>query len=163
MALFAGDIKIDPALRANLGGNNSLGTKSSNSISDLYGRIRQGYTADAKTRGVRPGSYGTDRLNAMQGASQSNLSDSLEGILGDTAYTNFKADRGYKENSLLAKRIGALNKPNTLEEILGALGVAGKAGGQIYGAYQPSPGQSSGSLPTNLSLFNPTNGYARYS
>lgn len=163
--IFAGDVKIDPTLRANLGGNNSLGSRAKAGINKTYSDTQTQFDVDARARGVKPGSYASSRLGSALGLSQEGLQTGLEGALGDAAYTNFKADRGYNENMDLAQQIGALNKPNTLEEVLGALGLAGKVGGAAYGAYNsvPRQGQSYGQLPNNLSVYNPdASGYSRY-
>lgn len=156
--IFAGDVKIDPTLRANLGGNNSLGSTAKTNINKTYADAQAQLDADARARGVKPGSYATSRLGSALGLSQQGLQTGLEGALGDAAYTNFKADRGYNENMALAQQIGALNKPKTLEEVLGALGLAGKVGGAAYGAYTstPRPGQSYGS---NSLTLGPYSGY----
>lgn len=136
MGLFAGDIKADPTLAANLG---AVGKPAENDIRGLYDRIRKNFQTDSMGRGVKPGSYAPERFNVAQGQSEAGLRGSLEGVLGDTTYSNFKADRGYNENAALAKEIGALNKPNSLEAILGALGMAGRVGGQVYGARSAAP------------------------
>lgn len=166
MAIFAGDIKVDPTLRASLGGNFSLGTAAQKGIGDTFAKRRVQLDADARARGVRPGgSYAGDRLGSALGLSQQGLKTGLEGILGSTAYEDYGNERGYNENVALANQIGALNKPNTLEEVLGALGLAGRVGGAVYGAYNsvPRAGQSYGKLPNNLSMFNDVEGIDRYS
>lgn len=150
MAVFASDVKIDPTLRANLGGNFSPGSRAQTDITDIYGLAKNRLASDAKARGVRPGSsYADSRLGASLGLSQQGLSTGLEGVLGNTAYQNYGNERSYNENTKLAQQIGALNKPNALEEVLGALGLAGKVGGAVYGAYQPQ-GKSYGALPYGM-------------
>lgn len=143
MGLFAGDIQADPNLIASF---NRVAKGPQNDIQSLYSRIRGNFKSDSAARGTRPGSYFNDRIGTAENLSNEGLKGSLEGVLGDTTYKNFAANRGYNENSVLAQQIGALNKPNTLQEVLGALGAAGRVGGGLYGAYKGAP-RSSPSLP----------------
>lgn len=163
MSVFASDIKIDPTLRAQLGGNFSPGTAAQGRINDTYAGANKSFGADARARGVKPGSYAGDRLSASLGLSQQGLSTGLEDILGNTAYKDYGNQRGYDENSRLASEIGALNKPDATQSLLEALGLAGKVGGAIYGAYKPTPrpGQSYGS-PLTLGKYSGYSDMASY-
>lgn len=118
----AKDIGVDPTLMALVG---APGEAAGNSIRAVYDRTKSRY---------KDSDYANERLGQANTQAMAGLQGSLEGVLGDTAYKNSTAQRGFQEDYDLANYIGELNEPSTLEEILGGLSGAAQAGGQIYGA-----------------------------
>lgn len=165
--LTGSNIKIDPSLQATLG---QIGKGPQNSLQDIFGKVRSQFAADAAGRGVKApatGSYIDNRLGTTEDLATQHLQNSLESVLGNTAYETAKADRNYQQDYGLAKQVGELNKPSTLEEILSGLGGGAQVGGQFAGLYnaskRPNTSRSQNTDPA-LSLFDPgSSGYARYS
>lgn len=162
----AADIRIDPSLQATLG---QTGKSVKGSLQDVFGKVRSQYNADASGRGVKaaaPGSYFDTRMGTAQDFANAGVDNSLASVLGNTATKQAISDRDYGQNYDLAKYVGSLNRPSSLEEALSGLGAGARAGGQIYGL------SSSGKSPKavrdpntdpSLSLFDPgSSGYARY-
>ena len=142
MVAMATDVKTPSALYSVLGG---IGDTQQGNINDVYGRIRAGLGKRAM-----PGGYADSRLNTGLSLSSDGLRSGLEGVLGNTGYSDFKSNRDFGQNMYLTKLAGELMKPSTLQEVLGAFGGAAKTGGQLYGAfggqrkpYTPSYGLSS--------------------
>lgn len=135
-------IMTDPSLAKALGAPMK---KGQNDIGSVYDRIRTGFKADSKARGVTEGSYAPGRINTAQDLSEQDLTNRLQAVLGDTAYKDFQGDRGYSQQEGLAREIASLNSPSTLEEILGGLGGAAGVGGGLYAALgnrkTPAPAQ----------------------
>ena len=125
------NIKADPKLADMIGG---IGTTQQNNLSNVFNKARSTVANDSAVRGTSPSPYIEGRLGQSQDMAGRNLRGGLEGILGDTAYKNFQGERGYLQDERTAREIGALNKPTTLEEILGGLSGAAGAGGTLYGA-----------------------------
>lgn len=171
MALFAGGIKTDPGLSASLG---AIGNKQGNTIGNVYSRIRNRAATEATAPTMRPSPYLADRLGTAEDFSQKGLSGALEGVLGDTSYKDSLAERDYQQNIGLAKRIGDLNKPSLMQEILGGLSGGAKAGGGFASLYQalgqakggsgaPSFGTASNPYGQNLDdILNSIRGYQEY-
>lgn len=149
----AKDIGVDPTLMALVG---APGEAAGNSIRAVYDRTKSRY---------KDSDYANERLGQANTQAMAGLQGSLEGVLGDTAYKNSTAQRGFQEDYDLANYIGELNEPSTLEEILGGLSGAAQAGGQLYGA-APKRGPKAPAyrdLPQDLSLFDDSEyGYERY-
>jgi hypothetical protein len=125
-------IKPDQTLVDALGG---IGDTQQNNLNNIFDKARSRYAADSSVRGVAPGSpYAESRFGQAQTMANSGLRGGLEGILGDTSYNDFLGQQGFDQQYGLAAEIGRLNKPSTLEEILGGLGGAAQTGGNLYGA-----------------------------
>lgn len=139
MALYAGNVNIDPTLSGALSGANGPGTNAYNKIKQNYGQAQGQFGADAAARGmsasaaVGPGSYAGDQFATKQGLDVGNLESALGGGLGKTAYQNTLAQRDFGQNEQLAEQAGALNKPDLLQEILGGIGGVGKTAATYYG------------------------------
>jgi hypothetical protein len=125
----AKDVGIDSSLTKALG---TIGTGQQTAITGAYDRARGQAAADARPTG----SYYGNRLGTGEALSQGNLKSSLENVLGNTGYADFKGQRDYDENMGLATLTGELNKPTTLEEILAGLNGGAQAGGNLAGLYQ---------------------------
>lgn len=144
--LFAGDIKADPVLQANLG---TIGKGPQNSIQNLYAKLKQGFQQDSAARKTGPSDYFNSRVATSENFANQGLQDTLGGVLGGATYKDTLAGNDALANEALAREIGALNKPSTLEEILAGLGGASKTGVSLYqmlGKSKPRSG-STGSLP----------------
>lgn len=160
MALFADTIKADPLLTAHL---NKVATGPQNSIRNLYDKLRQGFQKDSTARHVGPSDYFDSRAATSENFANQGLQGSLESILGDTTYKDTLNGRDADANEALAREIGALNKPSTLEEVLYGLGGGAKAGGSLYAMLGKSSPRA-GSTGPSLSLYDPySSGYGRYS
>lgn len=159
-------LKPDQTLVDALGG---IGEKQQNNLNNIFSKARTTATQDNAARSVghdtTASPYIENRLATGQTQASSGLRGSLEGILGNTAYEDFQGQQGFDADAALAAEIGRLNKPSTLEEILGGLSGAAGAGGQLYGALGKRGGSSQKPAPgPNLDLYDPyATGYTRYS
>lgn len=138
MSLYSSDVKIDPTLSGTLSG---VGTPAYNTINSNYDAAKKKLMGDASARGmngaaaVAPGSYAGTRLAATQGLDTGNLETALGQGIGSTAYNNTLQNREYNQNTQLANEIGALNKPDLLQQILSGVGNVGGTAAGIYGAW----------------------------
>lgn len=177
MALYASGVQINPTLSGAISGQGSPGYNAYNTINKNYAGAQQGLANDAAARGmnpagsVGPNSYAGNRFATTQGLDTGNLESALGGGLGNTAYQNALAQRDYTQNVGLANEVGALNKPNLLQQVLGGIGNVGGTAAQVYGAWgkngtpsTPQPGGGGFNANGPLSLFNPSaSGLGRYS
>lgn len=136
MPLTAQNINIDPALAMSLRGG---GASAYNKIKQGYGQAQGAFGADAAARGMSAGAatgggsyYGT-QAPISQGLAVGGLQNALGGGLANTSYSNALQQREFDQNADLARQAGALNKPDTLQEILAGLGGVGGAVGSYYG------------------------------
>jgi hypothetical protein len=167
MAILPSDISLPKDLTSILG---QIGTPQQAKITDIYGRMRKQASADTNLPAwmrVRPGGYTDTTLSKGENISQAGLKSGLEGVLGETGYGDWKAERDYQQNMALAKRIGDLMAPSLLEQVLGGLGGGAQAGGQMYGLFKgfskPSSTQYAETGPM-MNYYDPySSGYARYS
>src|SRR4029077_8895635 len=110
-------------------------------INSNYNKAKSQFGADASARGMNgvaaaaPGRYVRDQFATKQGLDVGNLESALGGGIGNTAYGNQLQQREFGQNVDLANLVGSLNKPDTLESILGGLGNVGGTAAQIYGAW----------------------------
>lgn len=159
--LTASGVAISPELTAVLG---QQGKGPQNSINEVYNRIRSRFGADQQARGMPANPAGSvfgERATAAQGQSNAGLKSSLESVLGNTAYSDAKAQRDYNANTQLAQLVGSLNKPSPLEEALSALSGTAQAGGQFAGLYQALNKKPQTPAPTPPSFYD-SNGLNPY-
>jgi len=147
---LANTINLDPNLSAALG---AINKEQSGNIGNVYGGMRTQFSQDAVPHKAQPGGYADRRLTATEALSNQNLMGSLGAVSGDQAYTDYKAQRDFENNMALAKLTGELNKPSTLEQVLGGLSGGAQMGGQGYALYQsmnkaPEKKKTNGVLPS---------------
>lgn len=139
MPLYASDVKIPADLSGAISGVGSPGYNAYNQINSNYGAARKKLKTDTSVRGMagdptaNPNSYESQRLAATQGLDIGSLESALGGGLGDTAYKNRLGEREYDQNTQLADEIGALNKPDLLQQIFGGIGAVGGPIATYYG------------------------------
>jgi hypothetical protein len=146
-AATASNVGLDSNLTKVLG---DIGSGQSTAISGAYGRAGTQMTADARPTSMGPGSYAANRLAVGNTLSQGNLKSGLEGVLGNEGYADWKSNRDFGQSMQLAQLTGELNKPSTLEEILGALNGGAGTAGNFYGLYNSMkrPAYSSAMSPS---------------
>ena len=137
--ITAGGIKTSSKLKDALEG---IGNPQRGAISGAYRNKSNQLLADARPGAKRmldPGTYGAETMAAGEGFSQGNLLSGLEGVLGDSAYTDFKLQRDYDQNYALSKMAGELMQPSGLQEALSALNTGIGTIAQGYGAFKNMP------------------------
>jgi hypothetical protein len=129
----ASQIGIPTDLSSVLG---SISKKPKAAISSTWGDLLTQSGADARpgvSRRVGTGSYFGDRFATGENLAQEGLKTGLEGVLGDTSYTDWRNERENQRAMELARLSGGMMQPNSLEQALSALGSAARFGGQLYG------------------------------
>lgn len=124
MTMMASGVQLNPELKSVLG---QIAAPQSKNITDAYSKLRGGIAPTSD--------YATERFAKTGGLAQGNLESVLGGVLGNTSYGDVKNERDYQQNYELAKRIGELNAPSLLEQVLGGLGGGAQTGGQFAGLY----------------------------
>jgi len=167
LPIQASGVKISPDLTGAISG---IGANAYNTIGSNYNKARQQQMQEGNVLGLPsaatgPNSYGAQRMAATQGLDVGNLESALGGGLGETSYQDTLSQRDFLQKQQLAEEAAKLAKPSLLQEILGGIGSVGGTGAQIYGAWgknaSPSMGQTTGSLPPDLSLI-PGGGASQY-
>lgn len=143
MALLASGVNLANPLKDPL---SKIGQKSQMTLQDILGRVRSANAEGQAVSGRPIGQYTgmeLDRAGMMGGR---NIEDSLYGVLGGASYQDARNAKRHQLNLDLARRIGGLNKPSTLQEVLGGIGQAGQlytAGKSIAGSFKsPKSGRN---------------------
>lgn len=148
MALFAGSVKSLPQLGDALGG---IQKTQGNNLSKVFDRVRSRFQSEGNPKS----DYFDQRMGVAQDFANRGLESSLEGVLGDASYKDALSERDHGQNMQLVQRIGALNKPSTLEEVL--MGLSGAAGvaGQFAPLYKSLSNRTPNYVPSYGSARNP--------
>ena len=159
--LTGGGINLADPLKDPL---SKIGQKSQGTLQDILGRI-QGQNAMGQAVSGRPmGQYTGMELGRAGTMAGRGVEDSLYGVLGQASLQDARNAKQHEMNLALARRVGGLNKPSTLQEVLGGLGSAAQlftAGKSIAGSF-PKQSLPYKDLPESLSLFQGS-GMGRYS
>lgn len=164
MALLASGINLNDTLKDPL---SAIGQGASGRLEGALGRIRTRFNAGASASGRHASPYFDETIGDAANLGERGIEDSLYGVLGGASYKNRLGERDHLRKMELAKRIGSMNSPSTLQEVLGGIGLAGQTipafiqgGNALASGLKKSP---SGSLPPSLSLYNSgSTGLARY-
>lgn len=84
------------------------------------GRLRSGVS-----------NYDLGDLAASEGSDISDIYSGLTNALGQIPAEDYLNQKGYGRSDQLARLVGGLSKPSSLEEALGALGMAGNVAGKF--------------------------------
>lgn len=117
--LTAGDVTLGDPLKKPLHG---IQSGAQTSLADSLGASLGNATASQVASGRVRGDYTGKELGRASAAAGRGVDDALMKVLGETSLKYKQNELGYQDNLALASRIGALNKPSTLEEILAGLG-----------------------------------------
>lgn len=147
MGLVAGDVALPQDLMSTFRGIGN-DAKKANTVNNAG--LKKRFTTDARPN---KGGYFDERQGIQQGFDTANLESSLGGALGETAYKNKLGTRGYDENSALADQIGALNKPNLLQQIFQGVGAVGKPLSMYYGMSGMRGNRSPGAYPSTAMRY----------
>lgn len=152
MALLAGDIQLTEALKDPL---SSIGRKATSRLEDVMGRVRNRFSQGASVMGRPQGEYAGQEFSRAGTMAQRGLDDRLLGLLGEGSRKNKIADRDHQRKMALAKLTGGMNKPSTLEEIMGGIGLAGQTLPAFMGAGKSLAGRFGGGGNVSLPSFDP--------
>ena len=144
MALFAGDVKLGKPLNQALA---PIATRSQGRLQDVIGRVsarnRSGQVASGRPRGE----YADFALGQAGDIASRGIDDSLLGVLGNTSYKDTLSQRDHLQQVALAKMLGSMAKPSSLQEIVGGVGMLGNiipAASSLYKSYK---GRGTGPVP----------------
>lgn len=162
MAFMAGDVKLIEGLKQPLGG---YATAAKGSLQDALGRISSRSKQSQEASGRVTGEYTGQQLDQAGVMGERGIEDALGGVIGNASYTDALNQKKFEQDMMLAKRIGSLNRPSTLTQVIQGLGGAVDTGVQAKGLYdalnRPS-GTSGPSYGSSLRLTNPSQGYRGY-
>lgn len=157
---------LDP-LKGTYAGYNQAGQ---NSLADALGTLTNQAKTSQLASGRVQGQYIPQALGRANTMASQGITNSLGGALGDASLKDAQSQQEFERQMALAREIGSINSPNTLQEIIGGLsGAAGTigSGASLYQALNRGGGATSapGTLPPSLSLppqYDPYDPYARY-
>lgn len=164
--MTADKVKLLDPLKGQLGGYAKSGQ---NSLSDALGTLNNQATTSAQASGRVMGDYQGQALGRANTMASRGINDSVAGLLGGASLKDAQSQQEFEQKMALAREIGAMNSPTMLQEIIGGISGGANVAGQGASLYQAlgnrggGGGSSSGSLPPNLSLYDPySSGYSRY-
>lgn len=150
MAFMAGDVKLIEGLKQPLGG---YATAAKGSLQDALGRISSRSKQSQEASGRVTGEYTGQQLGQAGMMGERGIDDALGGVLGDASYTDALNQKKFEQDMMLAKRVGALNRPSTIMQVIQGLGGAVDTGFQAKGLYDALNKQprSSGNVQYGIS------------
>lgn len=133
MALLASDIKLPDDLSKALAPiSGSARSSYESELARMAARRKSGQQASGRDVGIdRTGLIGHD-IATNSALGYQSLDNALNSVLGNTGYEDYKIQSEYDQNEDLARQIGALNRPSTLEQVLSGLGGAAVTGLEGY-------------------------------
>lgn len=137
--MTAGAIKLRDPLKDPLSG---ISQQRQSSLQDTLGRITANSRASQAASGRPMGEYAGYALGNANTLASRGIDDSLYGVIGNTSYKEDRADRDHLRKIELAKKLGKMNSPSTLQEIIGGIGSLGPlipAGQSLYRSMQRQP------------------------
>ena len=165
MALLASGINLNDALKDPL---SDIGRNSSGRLETALGRVKGRFNTGSMVSGRPQSQYFDEQIGNAETMGQRGIEDALYGVLGGSSYQQQIAERDHARKMALAKKLGSINSPSTLQEVLGGIGLAGQTLPAFMGGanalYKRYNSGGNASIPQgNLSLFNNNQtGLARY-
>ena len=150
MAFMAGDVKLIESLKQPLSG---YATAAKGSLQDALGRITARSKEGQQATGRVQGNYGAEQIGQAGMMSERGIEDRLNSVLGNASYGDTLAQKKFEQDMALAKRIGKLNRPSTLTQVITGLGGAVDTGVQAKGLYDAlnRPSSRAGNVQFGLS------------
>jgi hypothetical protein len=133
MALFAGDIKLNDKLRDPLA---AINKSSQDKLTAALGTIGTRQKTSNMASGRVMGEYAPAELARAGTQASTSIEDQLLGALGGTSYSEHLKEQEHQRDLALAKEIGSLNAPSTLQQVLGGLGGVANVAGQFGSLYK---------------------------
>lgn len=134
MALVAGDVRLD-RLSGIRGPLEDIGSNAQASLSGALSGARTSFDKNRRTAGRIKSTYAPQRFNEVGDLASRQLEDSLYGGVGKASLSDLLAQKQFEQDVALANEIGDINRPSTLQEVLGGLGGAATLGAEGYGLY----------------------------